>query len=166
MEAEIVTRMDSLADEHSKTHNTHTHLIVRGRDDTGKDLIIAGDYIADGFRHRAAELATEWLGPRTELEIQQTLRREVEQERWTSLDRTLKREAGDDGQVQIERFNEPRLHRQRLLLIGRLQRLQRLGLAITRAIAEAHGGGVTASSGQGHTCFTLVFPHHIAKPSS
>ena len=76
-----------------------------------------------------AELATEWLGPRTELEIQQTLRREVEQERWTSLDRTLKREAGDDGQVQIERFNEPRLHRQRLLLIGRLQRLQRLGLA-------------------------------------
>ena len=31
--------------------------------------------------------------------------------------------------MQIERFNEPRLHRQRLLLIGRLQRLQRLGLA-------------------------------------
>ena len=28
--------------------------------------------------HRAAELATEWLGPRTELEIQQTLQREVE----------------------------------------------------------------------------------------
>jgi hypothetical protein len=98
------------------------------RDDTGKDLIIAGDYIADGFRHRAAELATEWLGPRTELEIQQTLQREVEQERWTSLDRTLQREAAD-GLVQIERFNEPELQRQRLLLIGRLQRLQRLGLA-------------------------------------
>ncbi|MFC3657834.1 DUF3363 domain-containing protein [Xanthomonas hyacinthi] len=30
---------------------------------------------------------------------------------------------------QIERFNEPRLQRQRLPLIGRLQRLQRLGLA-------------------------------------
>jgi hypothetical protein len=104
-------------------------LIVRGRDDTGKDLIIVGDYIAHGFRLRAAELATEWLGPRTELEIQQTLQREVEQERWTSLDRTLQREAGEDGRVQIERFNEPRLQRQRLLLIGRLQRLQRLGLA-------------------------------------
>lgn len=69
------------------------------------------------------------VGPRTELEIQQTLRREVEQERWTNLDRTLKREAGDDGRVQIERFNELRLQRQRLLLIGRLQRLQRLSLA-------------------------------------
>ncbi|RSC92835.1 DUF3363 domain-containing protein, partial [Pandoraea apista] len=109
--------------------NPHTHLIVRGRDDTGKDLIIAGDYIAHGFRHRAAELATEWLGPRTELDIQQTMQREVKQERWTSLDRTLQREADDDGRVQIERFNEPRLRRQRLLLIGRLQRLQRLGLA-------------------------------------
>ncbi|HHA2629292.1 TPA: relaxase/mobilization nuclease domain-containing protein [Stenotrophomonas maltophilia] len=129
MEADLGTRLDWVAVDHWNTDNPHTHLIVRGRDDTGKDLIIAGDYIAHGFRHRAAELATEWLGPRTELEIQQSLQREVQQERWTSLDRTLQREAGEDGQVQIERFNEPALQRQRLLLIGRLQRLQRLGLA-------------------------------------
>ncbi|WP_457977740.1 relaxase/mobilization nuclease and DUF3363 domain-containing protein [Ectopseudomonas composti] len=129
MEADLGTRLDWVAVDHWNTDNPHTHLIVRGRDDTGKDLIIAGEYIAHGFRHRAAELATEWLGPRTELEIQQTLGREVEQERWTSLDRTLQREAGEDGRVQIERLNEPRLQRQRLLLIGRLQRLQRLGLA-------------------------------------
>ena len=129
MEADLGTRLDWVAVDHWNTDNPHTHIVVRGRDDTGKDLIIAGDYIAHGFRHRASELATEWLGPRTELEIQQTLQREVEQERWTSLDRTLQREAGEDGRVQIERFNEPRLQRQRLLLIGRLQRLQHLGLA-------------------------------------
>lgn len=132
METDLGTGLDWVAVNHWNTDNPHTHIVVRGRDDTGKDLIIAGDYIADGFRHRAAELATEWLGPRTELEIQQTLQREVEQERWTSLDRTLKREmgeAGDDGLVHVERLNEPRLQRQRLLLIGRLQRLQRLGLA-------------------------------------
>ncbi|AHC47881.1 relaxase/mobilization nuclease domain-containing protein [Achromobacter xylosoxidans] len=129
MEADLGTGLDWVAVNHWNTDNPHTHIVVRGRDDTGKDLIIAGDYIADGFRHRAAELATEWLGPRTELEIQQTLQREVEQERWTSLDRTLKREAGDDGLVHVERLNEPRVQRQRQLLIGRLQRLQRLGLA-------------------------------------
>ncbi|WP_033834759.1 relaxase/mobilization nuclease domain-containing protein [Stenotrophomonas maltophilia] len=129
MEADLGTGLDWVAVNHWNTDNPHTHIVARGRDDTGKDLIIAGDYIADGFRHRAAELATEWLGPRTELEIQQTLQREVEQERWTSLDRTLQREAGEDGRVRIERFNEPRLQRQRLLLIGRLQSLQRLGLA-------------------------------------
>ncbi|HEO1695230.1 TPA: relaxase/mobilization nuclease and DUF3363 domain-containing protein [Pseudomonas aeruginosa] len=129
MEADLGTGLDWVAVNHWNTDNPHTHIVVRGRDDTGKDLIIAGDYIADGFRHRAAELATEWLGPRTELEIQQTLGREVEQERWTSLDRTLQREVSDDGLVHVERLNEPRLQRQRLLLIGRLQRLQRLGLA-------------------------------------
>ncbi|WP_430295857.1 DUF3363 domain-containing protein [Pseudomonas aeruginosa] len=129
MEADLGTRLDWVAVDHWNTDNPHTHIVLRGHDDTGKDLIIAGDYIAHGFRQRAAELATEWLGPRTELEIQQTLQREVEQERWTSLDRTLKREAGDDGRIHVERLNKPRLQRQRLLLIGRLQRLQRMGLA-------------------------------------
>lgn len=127
VEADLGTRLDWVAVDHWNTDNSHTHLVVRGRDDTGKDLIIAGDYIAHGIRHRAAELATEWLGRRTELEIQQTLRHEVEQERWTSLDRTLHREMGDDHRVRIERFNDPRLQRQ--LLIGRLQHLRRLGLA-------------------------------------
>ncbi len=129
MEADLGTRLDWVAVDHWNTDNPHTHLIVRGRDDTGQDLIIAGDYIAQGLRHRASELATEWLGPRTELEIQQAMQREVDQERWTSLDRTLQREAGDDGRIHIEHFNEPKLQRHRLLLIGRLQRLQRMGLA-------------------------------------
>ena len=62
MEADLGTGLDWVAVNHWNTDNPHTHIVVRGRDDTGKDLIIAGDYIADGFRHRAAELATEWLG--------------------------------------------------------------------------------------------------------
>ncbi len=61
--------------------------------------------------------------------MQRAMQREVEQERWTGLDRTLQREAGDDGLVRTERFAEPRLQRQRQMLIGRLQRLQRMGLA-------------------------------------
>jgi type IV secretory pathway VirD2 relaxase len=89
-------------------------VVLRGKDDTGKDLIISRDYIAEGMRHRASELATEWLGPRSELEMQRSMQREVEQERWTGLDRTLQREAGDDGLVRIERFAEPRLQRQEM----------------------------------------------------
>lgn len=129
MEADLGTRLEWVAVDHWNTDNPHTHIVVRGRDDTGQDLIIAGDYIAAGFRHRAAELATAWLGPRTEREVQQTVQREVDQERWTSLDRTLQRELDGDGRVQVGHFNEPRLRLQRLLLIGRLQSLQRLGLA-------------------------------------
>ena len=128
MEADLGTRLDWVAVDHWNTDNPHTHVVLRGKDDTGKDLIISQDYITRGMRERAMELATEWLGPRTELEIQRTLAREVEQERWTSLDRTLQREAVD-GLVKIEGFNDPKLQRQRLLLVGRLQQLQRMGLA-------------------------------------
>jgi len=129
MEADLGSRLDWVAVDHWNTDNPHTHLVLRGKDDTGKDLIISRDYIAEGMRRRAAELATEWLGLRTELEMQRAMLREVDQERWTGLDRILQREAGGDGRVQIERFSEPELQRQRLMLIGRLQRLQRLGLA-------------------------------------
>ena len=128
MEADLGTRLEWVAVDHWNTDNPHTHVVLRGKDDTGKDLIISQDYITRGMRERAAELATEWLGPRTELEIQRAMQREVEQERWTGLDRSLQREAVD-GLVHVERFNEPRLQRQRLLLVGRLQRLQRMGLA-------------------------------------
>ena len=129
MEADLGTNLDWVAVNHWNTDNPHTHVVLRGKDDTGKDLIISRDYIAQGMRERAAELATEWLGPRTELEIQQSLRREVDQERWTSLDRTLQREA-QGGLVHINQPTEdPKRRQQRVLLIGRLQRLQHMGLA-------------------------------------
>ena len=89
MEADLGTRLDWVAVDHWNTDNPHTHVVLRGKDETGKDLIISRDYIAEGMRRRAAELATEWLGPRTELEIQRAMQREVDQERWTGLDRTL-----------------------------------------------------------------------------
>ncbi|MBM2765032.1 relaxase/mobilization nuclease and DUF3363 domain-containing protein [Burkholderia anthina] len=129
MEADLGSRLEWVAVDHWNTDNPHTHVVLRGKDDTGKDLIISRDYIAEGMRQRASELATEWLGPRTELEMQRAMLREVEQERWTGLDRNLQREAGDDGSVRVERFAEPRLQRQRQALIGRLQYLQRMGLA-------------------------------------
>ncbi|WP_027484242.1 relaxase/mobilization nuclease and DUF3363 domain-containing protein [Rhodanobacter sp. OR87] len=128
MEADLGTRLDWVAVDHWNTDNPHTHIVLRGKDGTGRDLIISQAYLTRGLRERAAELATQWLGPRTEQEIQRTLAREVEQERWTNLDRTLQREAVN-GQVHVERLSEPWLHRQREMLIGRLQHLQRMGLA-------------------------------------
>lgn len=129
MEADLGTRLDWVAVNHWNTDNPHTHVVLRGKDDTGKDLIISRDYIAQGMRERAAELATEWLGPRTELEIQQSLRREVDQERWTSLDRALQRDA-QDGLIHTNQLHDdPMRRQQRALLVGRLQHLQRMGLA-------------------------------------
>ena len=65
----------------------------------GKDLIIAREYLSHGIRERAAEIVSLDLGPRSDLEIEDRLRNEVNQERFTSLDRSLLRDAGEDGIV-------------------------------------------------------------------
>ena len=134
MERDLGTRLDWVAADHWNTDNPHTHVLVRGKDENGKDLIIARDYISRGFRLRASELATEWLGRRSEREIQATLNREVEQERWTSLDIALQRKAHENviDLPDAERSHED--HRQRVLLRARLQRLATMGLA--RPVAD------------------------------
>jgi hypothetical protein len=104
MERDLGTRLDWVAVDHWDTANPHTHLVLRGKDDTGHDLIIARDYITDGMRKRASELATEWLGIRTELEIRQSVQREVNRETWTGLDRELQALARG-GRIDLARPN-------------------------------------------------------------
>jgi len=125
MEADLGTRLDWVAVDHWDTDNPHTHVVLRGKDDAGSDLVIARDYISRGMRLRACELATEWLGPRAEQEMRLAQLREVDQERWTGLDRTLQQLA-KDGVVERMAFAD---RDDRLSLIGRLQRLAALGLA-------------------------------------
>ena len=82
--------------------------------------------MAHGMRMRASELATEWLGPRTELEIRQELLREVEQERLTSLDRALLRQASVEV---VDLAQQPHDPQRQTHLRARLQRLEAMELA-------------------------------------
>ncbi len=77
MERDLLTDLEWIAVDHWDTDNPHTHVVLRGKDEWGKDLIIARNYLTDGMRLRACELSTRWLGPRTEIEILETLRRDV-----------------------------------------------------------------------------------------
>jgi type IV secretory pathway VirD2 relaxase len=126
MATDLETELDWVAVDHWDTDNPHTHVVLRGRASDGKDLVIAPGYMAHGMRVRASEVATEWLGPRTELEIKQGLLREVEQERLTSIDRALLRDAADSSVVDLS--HGPGDSRQSLQR-ARLQRLEAMGLA-------------------------------------
>jgi type IV secretory pathway VirD2 relaxase len=133
MEVDLQTRLDWVAVDHWDTDDPHTHVVLRGsvgEGRAGRDLVIAPDYMAHGMRMRASEIATEWLGPRTELEIRQALQREVVQERLTSLDRTLLRQAGG-GVVDLTQMPEKaaNLRQRQTLLRARLHQLEAMGLA-------------------------------------
>ena len=127
MEEDLGTRLDWVAVDHHNTGHPHTHIVLRGRDDRGQDLVIARDYMTTGLRERAAEIVTLDLGPRTDREIEHRLRLEMEQERFTSLDRRLLREAGEDGLVRSGTAGSDAFRQ--ALRGGRLQKLRRLGLA-------------------------------------
>src|SRR3546814_10667595 len=96
VEDDLGTKLDWVAVDHYNTGHPHTHIIVRGKDERGVDLVIARDYISHGLRERASELVDLDLGPRTDYAIEQRLRAEVEQERLTSIDRAMLREADKD----------------------------------------------------------------------
>jgi len=125
MEEDLGTRLEWVAVDHYNTGHPHSHIILRGKDDRGQDLVIAREYITRGLRERAAELVTLDLGPRSDLEIENRLRNEVEQERLTSIDRRLLRDRDGDGLV----FSADKDAFQQTLRAGRLQKLKHLGLA-------------------------------------
>jgi hypothetical protein len=104
-------------------------VLIRGKDGSGKDLIIAQDYITDGMRIRAQERVTLELGRETDLELRQKLEAEMTVERFTRLDRILIEEVPtrvldlrlDAGQLRADL--------DKTLFIGRLKTLERYGLA-------------------------------------
>jgi type IV secretory pathway VirD2 relaxase len=104
-------------------------VVVRGRDDLGKDLIIAQDYITDGMRQRAQERATLELGPETDRELRAKLEAEVAAERFTRIDRALIAES-DEGVLDMRpERGQAQANFDRTLRISRLQTLERYGLA-------------------------------------
>ena len=128
MEEDLGTKLDWVAADHRDTGHPHSHIMLRGKDDRGENLIIAREYIAHGFRERASALVSLDLGPRTDLEIEERLRHDIGDERLTAIDRRLVRAMDADRMVS----SADRDPFQQSLRAGRLKTLERLGLADNR----------------------------------
>jgi len=132
MEADLGTRLDWIAVDHHNTGHPHTHIIVRGVTDDDKTLNIAGDYIAYGIRERASEIVTRELGRQTEHEVSRGLEHEVDSDRFTRLDRMLlaeQRSRNEFADLRPDRDMLESLRQNRVLLIQRARKLERMGLA-------------------------------------
>ncbi|MPZ37138.1 MAG: DUF3363 domain-containing protein [Rhizobiales bacterium] len=133
IEADLGTKLDWVAVNHYNTGHPHVHVIVRGKNDLGENLVINGDYLANGIRERASELATLELGPVTEIEQTRKLSAEIDQDRFTRIDRAMTEEA--DGRF-LDLRHEPADHKRqfnRALRLHRLAKLEKMGLATEHA---------------------------------
>lgn len=133
MEDDLGTKLDWVAVDHYNTAHPHTHIVVRGVDDKGADLVIGRDYISHGMRRRASELATLELGPETDLEIQDKMLREVGHDRFTGIDRGILRDAVDGIVNTRGEPDHPYARFRHGLKLGRLRKLERMKLAVEAA---------------------------------
>ena len=135
MEEDLGTRLDWVAVDHFDTAHPHTHIIARGVTHDGKGLNIAGEYISRGIRGRLEEELTRELGWKSELAIQQEMKRDMSAMRVTTADRHIA-----DGMDKLTNTIDLRAgasaatfpansSMNRHILIGRMRHLKSMGLA-------------------------------------
>ena len=131
-EKALQTKLEWVGVAHYNTEHPHVHVALRGRRQDGTPLLLPRDFVRQGLRERAEDACTAQLGHRTELDAIAALRREVSQQRLTSLDRIIARHtrngtvttpSGVDGEAQR-------------LLVARLLQLQKMGLASTSSAGD------------------------------
>jgi type IV secretory pathway VirD2 relaxase len=133
IEADLGTKLDWVAVNHHNTGHPHVHVIVRGKDDLGENLVINGDYLANGIRERASELTTLELGQVTEIEQSRKLSAEIDQDCFTRIDRAMAEEADERFLDLRHEPAEPRRQFNRALRLRRLAKLEKMGLATPHA---------------------------------
>ncbi len=95
IEEDLGRKLIWVAVNHYNTDNPHAHVVIRGVDADGREVLLDPEYVSHGLRHVAQELATRELGPVPALERRARLQREVGLLRYTSLDAALERRAVD-----------------------------------------------------------------------
>lgn len=140
VQTDLGTKIEWVAIDHHDTDQPHLHLLIRGVDETGKELRINPTYIAKGFRHRSQEIATRELGLRTQHDIQLGRQRQIDKPRVTEIDRSLRYKAKSGvvdyslplsaNSLTYTNITSTALRRERRLQeIARLKYLESLNLA-------------------------------------
>lgn len=118
--------LEWIATCHFDTDQPHAHVLVRGRRENGRDLVIPRQYVGYGFRARAQEVAQERLGDLSRADAERRIWRETQANHFTGFDRRLLQSAGDELLLP-DSVGEGGAWA--ALLRGRLLHLEALGLA-------------------------------------
>jgi type IV secretory pathway VirD2 relaxase len=136
------TDLEWIAVAHYNTEHAHVHVALRGVDAKNQPLHLDREYIKAGIRSIAEDLCTQQIGYRTERDAATAERREVSQQRYTSLDRRISRNtaAGAEPGANFRFFaytSEPAKASQRDDLVLRQRHtMERLLVLETMGLAE------------------------------
>jgi type IV secretory pathway VirD2 relaxase len=97
MEKDLGSPLEWVAVAHYNTEHPHVHLALRGVGAEAQPIRLNRDYVKKGIRDNAEDLCTRQIGYRSELDAAVAQRREVYQQRFTSIDRIIKRDANNIG---------------------------------------------------------------------
>lgn len=128
METDLDTKLDWVAADHYDTGQPHTHLVIRGVRDNGKDLVIPRQYISQTLRQRAQDLVEVELGPVTQIEGRVRIAHQVTAQRYTAIDKSIS-DALDKGELNFQGPTPKGRVWYRQLQVKRLQNLSEMGLA-------------------------------------
>ena len=137
MERDLQTELEWVAVIHYNTEHPHAHIALRGIDHRGKPLRLPREYVKSGIRYRAEDLITKELGHRTIEDAIEAQRREVDQLRFTSLDRVIQRQNPAQADYFLVRCDPAQSGAgsfsgiQQQHLAARLSKLERMELAET-----------------------------------
>ncbi len=131
-EAQHGEKLDWMAIDHHNTDNPHVHILVRGG-----GVMLAPELIGKHARDIASDEATRALGYRTQKDVSLGREREIDQRRFTSIDREIQRKAvpepGKGSFLVTESAPPPGSWQskidERRQRIGRLQALEKIGVA-------------------------------------
>ena len=135
MEHDLHTELEWVAVIHHNTEHPHVHVALRGVDKQGKPIRLPREYVKSGIRSHAEDLVTKELGHRTEHDAIEAQHREVDQLRFTNLDRIIQRQNPDRADFFIVRCDPTRssvqivLREQEQHLAARLLKLEKMELA-------------------------------------
>ena len=128
VQRDMDTKLEWVAADHYDTGRPHSHIILRGVRDDGKDLVIPREYISYGMRDRAEHLATLELGPVTQVDVAKKLAVMTRQERFTTIDKDLLYEAAENI-VNLSEIKQDGSDWSQRFKIWRVKHLARMGLA-------------------------------------
>lgn len=129
IEEDLDQQLDWASAVHTNTDSPHAHVLVRGEDRDGDEVFMSPDYLNNGLRHRAQQVATYHLGPRTRSQMEQAHEKHAELDYFTELDGALLAAGDDSNQLHVDDIELDRPGLRHSHLRDRLHHLDKLGLA-------------------------------------